>query len=102
MAGLIDELENVDQVNQYLGENPRERISTGVASSKAMILNGLGLASAPLYLFEQFFVGKATKHLLGEGVLAECLNDDHLGRLLDALYVGGLGIESSSFQTVGS
>ncbi len=88
MAGLIDELENVEQVNQYLGEDPRERISPGVAF-KAMILNGLGLASNLLYLFEQFFVGKATKHLLGEGVLAEYLNDDRLGRLLHALYLGG-------------
>jgi transposase len=30
---------------------------------KAMILNGLGFLSAPLYLFENFFVGKATEHL---------------------------------------
>lgn len=41
-----------------------------------MILNGLGLVSDPFYLFEQFFVGKATEHLLGEGVLAEHLNDE--------------------------
>ncbi len=37
-----------------------------------MILNGLGFLSAPLYLFENFFVGKATEHLIGEGVLPEC------------------------------
>ena len=52
MAGLIDELELVEQINQHLGEDPREQISPGVAV-KAMILNGLGLVSAPLYLFEQ-------------------------------------------------
>jgi transposase len=57
---------------------------------KAMILNGLGLVSAPLYLFEQFFVGKATEHLLGEGVLPEHLNDDRLGRVLDGLAVSRL------------
>ncbi len=78
VAGLVDELEIVEQVNQHLGEDCRERISPGVVV-KAMILNGLGLSSAPLYLFEQFFVGKATEHLLGEGVLAEYLNDDRLG-----------------------
>lgn len=89
VAGLVDELEIVEQVNQHLGEDSRERISPGVAV-KAMILNGLGLVSAPLYLFEQFFVGKATEHLLGEGVLAEHLNDYRLGRVLDALYLGGL------------
>lgn len=89
VAGLIDELEIVDQVNQQLGEDPRERISPGVVV-KAMILNGLGFVSAPLYLFEQFFVGKATEHLLGAGVLPEHLNDDRLGRVLDALYLSGL------------
>lgn len=89
VAGLVDELEIVEQINQHLGQDPRERISPGVAV-KAMILNGLGLVSAPLYLFEQFFAGKATEHLLGAGVLAEHLNDDRLGRVLDALYLGGL------------
>lgn len=48
-----------------------------------MILNGLGLVSAPLYLFEKFFVGKATEHLLGEGISPAHLNDDRLGRVLD-------------------
>lgn len=89
VAGLVDELGIVEQINQHLGEDPREQISPGVAV-KAMILNGLGLMSAPLYLFEQFFQGKATEHLLGEGVLPEHLNDDRLGRVLDALYLGDL------------
>jgi len=89
VAGLVDEVGIVEQVNQSLGEDPRERISPGVVV-KAMILNGLGLTSAPLYLFEQFFVGKACEHLLGEGVVAEHLNDDRLGRVLDALYESGL------------
>jgi transposase len=89
VAGLVDELEIVEQVNQHLGEDARERVSPGVVV-KAMILNGLGMVSAPLYLFEQFFVGKATEHLLGEGVLAEHLNDDRWGRVLDGLYLSGL------------
>jgi transposase len=96
VAGLVDELEIVEQVNQRLGVDSRERVSPGVAV-KAMILNGLGMVSAPLYLFEQFFVGKATEHLLGEGVLPEHLNDDRLGRVLDALYLGGL---SSLFAAI--
>lgn len=61
VVGLVDELEIVEQVNQHLGEDPREQICPGVVV-KAMILNGLGLVSAPLYLFEQFFVGKACEH----------------------------------------
>ena len=79
----------VDIINERLGEDPREQISAGVAV-KAMILNGLGFVSAPLYLFEQFFQGKATEHLLGTGVSSEQLNDDRLGRVLDGLYVSGV------------
>jgi len=44
--------------------------------------------SAPLYLFERFFEGKATEHLIGPGVRPEHLNDDRLGRVLDQLYIG--------------
>ncbi|CDN14998.1 hypothetical protein RintRC_5320 [Richelia intracellularis] len=55
-----------------------------------MIINGLSLLSAPLYLFEKFFVGKITEHLLGERISAEHLNSDRLGRVLDKLYGAGL------------
>ena len=79
----------VDIINERLGEDPREQISAGVAV-KAMLLNGLGFVSAPLYLFGQFFKGKATEHLLGSGVSSEQLNDDRLGRVLDGLYVSGI------------
>ena len=51
-----------------------------------MILNGLGFISAPLYLFEKFFSGIATEHLLAEGIEPEHLNDEPLGRVLDKLY----------------
>jgi len=36
----------VEQINQELGTHPQEIVSAGVAL-KAMILNGLGLVSAP-------------------------------------------------------
>jgi transposase len=51
-----------------------------------MIINGLGLVSAPLDLFEKFFEGKATEHLLCEGITPKHLNDERLGRVLHALY----------------
>jgi len=89
IAGIVDELGVVEIVNQRLGEDPREQISGGIAV-KAMILNGLGFASAPLYLFKQFFEGKATEHLLGSGVSCEHLNDDRLGGVLDGLYLSGI------------
>lgn len=89
VAGVIDEMGLVEQVNQRLGQHPLQVVSPGQAV-KAMILNGLGFVSAPLYLFEQFFVGKATTHLIGEGIQPEHLNDDRMGRVLDELFEAGL------------
>ncbi len=89
VAGIIDQMGLVEQINRELGSHPQEIVSAGVAV-KAMILNGLGLVSAPLYLFEKFFVGKATEHLLGEGIEPQHLNDDRLGRVLEQLYEAGL------------
>ncbi|MCG8362431.1 MAG: DUF4277 domain-containing protein [Pseudanabaenales cyanobacterium] len=89
VVGIVDELGVVESVNEYLGEDPHEKVNAGIAV-KAMILNGLGFASAPLYLFEQFFVGKPTEHLLGPGVLPQYLNDYRLGRVLDGLYLTGI------------
>ncbi|CDN12891.1 hypothetical protein RintRC_7612 [Richelia intracellularis] len=57
---------------------------------KAMIINGLGFISLPLYLFEKFFERIAREHLLGEGIQPEHLNDEPLGRVLDKLYDAGL------------
>lgn len=89
IAGIIDEMGLVDAVDELVGTHVQEQVSTG-HTLKAMILNGLGFVSAPLYLFEQFFVGKATEHLIGSGVLPEHLNDDRLGRALDKFYAFGV------------
>ena len=89
MAGLIDELGIVEHINQLVGEQPGEIVNPGLAV-KAMIINGLGLVSAPLYLFSKFFEGKDTEHLRGEGIQPEHLNDYRLGRVLDKLYLVGV------------
>lgn len=89
IAGIIDEIGLVEEINRLVGTHPKEIVSAGQVV-KAMILNGLGFVSAPLYLFHKFFEGKATEHLIGKGVRAEHLNDDRLGRVLDQIYVFGL------------
>jgi len=89
VAGIIDEIGLVEQINQLVGQHESERVSPGHVV-KAMILNGLGFVSAPLYLFSKFFDGLATEHLIGEGVQPEHLNDDRLGRVMDKLYLTGL------------
>jgi len=52
IAGIIDQIGLVEIVNQEIGENSQEKISAGIVV-KAMILNGLGFVSAPLYLFRR-------------------------------------------------
>ena len=88
VAGIIDEMELVEEVNKIVGITTQEMLSPGQVM-KAMILNGLGFLSAPLYIFEEFFVGKATSHLIGKEILPEHLNDDRLGRALDKYYQVG-------------
>lgn len=89
VAGIVDVMGLVETIDRLLGTHPQERLSCGQAV-KAMILNGLGFLSAPLYLFEEFFVGKPTEHLIGPGVEPEYLNDDRLGRVLDRLFEADL------------
>ena len=48
----------------------REKIATGQVI-KALILNGLGMVSRPLYLFSQFFEDKAIEKLLGISINTE-------------------------------
>lgn len=96
VAGMIDAIGIEEKINHLVGTQPEEKVSPGQAV-KAMILNGLGLVSAPLYLFSKFFEGKATEHLIGEGIQPEHLNDDRLGRVLDKLYLTGL---SQIFATI--
>ena len=88
VAGIVDELGLVELTNGQLGEHQLEHVSAGQVV-KALIINALGFISAPLYLFSEFFESKPVGHLLWEGVSAEHLNDDRLGRVLDQLYEEG-------------
>ena len=56
---------------------------------KLMIINGLGFASRPLYLEEQFFNSKPIGLLLGRKVEAKKITDDRLGRCLDKCFEYG-------------
>jgi transposase len=65
-------MELVEEVNKIVEIKNKETLSPGQVM-KAMILNGLGFLSAPLYIFEEFFVGKATSHLIGKGIFPKHL-----------------------------
>ena len=89
IAGIVDEIGLVEIVNEQLGTHEQESVSAGNIV-KALILNCLGFLTAPLYLFSQFFEGKATEHLIGAGVKPEQLNDHRIGRVLAQLYSYGV------------
>ena len=79
IAGIIDEIGIVEIINEQLGTDSKEIVTPGIII-KAIILNGLGFVSRPLYLFPQFFSDKATEYLLGKGVFPKHLNDEKIGR----------------------
>ncbi len=89
VAGIVDSIGLVEIINNLLGEEVGEKVSAGHVV-KAMILNGLGMVSKPLYMFPLFFESIACEHLIGAGVLPEYLNDDKLGRVMDKLFLKGL------------
>lgn len=89
VAGLIDEIGIVETINSKLRIDPREKISAGILV-KAILINGLGFVSRPLYLFNQFFDDKGIKILLGDDVESDYINDDKIGRVMDKLYKYGL------------
>lgn len=81
VAGVCREIGLVEWLDQQAGER-RNLVSIGTATM-AMVLNGLGKSLRQLYLVPQFFANKPVEHLLGEGISADMLNDDCLGRTLD-------------------
>lgn len=70
VAGIIDEIGIVETVNSKLGIDSREKISSGKIV-KAILINGLGFVSKPLYLFSQLFEDKGSERLLGEGIRSQ-------------------------------
>lgn len=91
IAGIIDDIGIVEIIDKELGSHPQEKVSAGQVV-KAMIINCMGFLTAPLYLFSEFFQGKATEHLIGKGIKAEYLNDSRLGRVLEQLYEYGVSL----------
>ncbi len=107
IAGIVDEIGIVEIIDKEIGTDEREKVSAGKVV-KAMIINCMGFLSAPLYLFSEFFEGKATEHLIGAGIKAEYLlgathaeetsarlhplNDSRIGRVLDQIYEYGITI----------
>jgi transposase len=90
VAAMFDELGIGDVIDQAICQDTSKRqVSVGQAV-KAMILNGLGFVNQRLYLVPYFFDNNPLERLIGAGIEAPQLNDDVLGRALDALYDVGV------------
>lgn len=89
VAGMVDELGIPQLIDTLIIQDQQQRHVSVGQCVKAMILNGLGFVNRTLYLMPHFFKDKPIGRLLGEGIEAEHLNDDALGRALDAVYAYG-------------
>ncbi len=85
VAALCQELGIDRMIDAVLPKNAALKVSSG-DNFVAMILNSLGFHSSTLHIFPQFFANKPIEHLIGPVISADDLNDDVLGRCLDALF----------------
>merc|ERR1711879_658638 len=98
VSGVCRELGIAKMIDAVIPKNNEHKVTHGEAFV-AMLLNGLGFHSRTLHMFADFFADKPTERLIGPGVQAKHLNDDVLGRCLDALYEADV---SSLYQVMGT
>jgi transposase len=89
VAGIFDSLKIGEAIDEAMPKQGSKNLPHSVII-KAMILNGLGFPHQRLYLFPNFFMTIPTEKLLGEGIHPSDLNDDVVGRTLDAIYNHGV------------
>ena len=95
VAGFCKEIGLAEWVDTHF---PKESHNSHITNGQlfvAMLLNGLGFVSRTLHVYPEYFKDIPTERLLGQGVLAQHINDDILGRFLDSLYEKGV---SSLYQ----
>ena len=86
ISAMYDELGIGRIFDQLIPQHEEKRTVSIGQAVKAMVLNGLGFANRALYLTPLFFRDKPVDRLISDGIEAEHLNDDVLGRALDAIY----------------
>jgi transposase len=85
VAGVFDQLGIGEVIDQRIPKQKHHKLPHSLVL-KAMILNALGFVGRRLYMLPSFFEKLPVERLLGEGVVPSDLNDDVLGRTLDAIY----------------
>lgn len=90
VAGFCQELGVAAIIDKALpAQSEQKHISYGQLL-EAMLLNGLGFTGRTLHMYSQYFQDKPLERLLGSGIKAEHINDDALGRCLDAFFNYGV------------
>lgn len=84
VSTVAQKLGIVKKIDQRLPTTDRAKVSMG-QRVLAFIINGLGFTNDRMYLMPRFFKNKPIDRLIGHGIQAEDLNDDALGRCLDAI-----------------
>ena len=84
VAGAFDALGIAKIIDRAIPKTRHHNLSHSKVI-KAMSINGLGFIERRLYLFPDFYEDIAIERLLGDGVHQDQLNDDVLGRTLDAI-----------------
>ena len=85
VSGTYDELKVGSVIDELLPKVGQHKLAHSIVV-KAMILNCLGFTDSRLYMYSQYFETLPVERLLGPGISASDLNDDVLGRTLDAIY----------------
>jgi len=88
VAGICEQIGLIEQIDARVPDTGR-KVSVGQAV-QAMVINGLGFVGRALYLSPEFYRSKPIDLLIGEGIEAEDLNSDSLGKALDHLYQAGI------------
>ena len=96
VAGFCKEIGLAQIIDQALGGADNRTISFGQLFV-AMMINGLGFTGRTLHMYSEYFEDKPLDRLIAPGILPEQINDDALGRCLDALYKYGV---SSLYQKI--
>jgi transposase len=85
VASAYDSLQIADVIDTAPQKTRHHHLISHSRALKAMVLNGFGFVKRRLYFFLDFFDDTAIERLLGEGITRQHLNDDVLGRTLDAI-----------------
>jgi transposase len=90
IAAMFDKVGIADVVNRLIPSDEQKLLSHANAL-KAMVINGLGFVSKPLYLVPEFFTDKPLEKLFTDPSLtADMINQFSLGRSLDAFFEYGV------------